>query len=77
MIMHLRPNVINVLAKTWFTKTNIQQKMFDFYLNFSFIYINIFANTYMKNNKFNLFYQYMLLFTNIKQFSNLLKINKK
>ena len=51
--------------------------MFDFYLNFFFIYINIFANTYMKNNKFNLFYQYMLLFTNIKQFSNLLKINKK
>ena len=30
MILHLKPKVINVLAKTWFTKTNFQQKMLNY-----------------------------------------------
>ena len=58
MILHLKLKVVNVLAKTWFTKTN-------------------FANTYIKNAQFNLSYQYMLLLTKVKQFSNSLEIKKE
>ena len=47
------------------------------YIAYFFLYINIFANTDMKNTQFNLFYQCMLLLTKVKQFSNLLKIKKK
>ena len=34
-----------------------------------FLYINIFANTCMKNDQFEFFYQYMLSLTKVKQFS--------
>ena len=40
-------------------------------------YINIFGNTCIKNAQFNLFYQYLLLLSNVKHFSNLLKIKKE
>ena len=46
-------------------------------LAYFFLYLNVFANTCIKNTKFNLFYQYMLLLTKVKQFSNLLKIKKE
>ena len=46
-------------------------------LAYFFLYLNVFANTCTKNTKFNLFYQYMLLLTKVKQFSNLLKIKKE
>ena len=42
-----------------------------------FLDINIFANTYIKNAQLDLLYQYMLLLTKGKQFSNLLKIKKE
>ena len=37
MILHLKPKVMNVLAKDWFVKTNLQQKKFHFQPNFFFI----------------------------------------
>ena len=30
MILHLKPKVVNVLAKNWFIKTNPQKKLFPF-----------------------------------------------
>ena len=37
MILHLKSKVMNVLAKDWFVKTNLQQKKFHFQPNFFFI----------------------------------------
>ena len=54
-------------------KPILNKKCVVFGLYFSFA--SIFANTLIKNPQFNLFYQYMLLLTGVKQFSKLL--NKK
>ena len=74
MILHVKPKVINVLAKTWFIKPVFNKKRSIFSLIFPLY--KYFANTCIKNAQFNLFCQYMLLLTKVKQFSNLLKIKK-
>ena len=65
MILNLKAKVVSDPAKTWFIKINKHLK-----------HINIFANIRIQNTQFNLFYQYMLLLTKVKQFLNLLKIKK-
>ena len=54
-------------------KPVFNKKMFNFWSIF-FLHINIFANKCINNARFNLFYQYVLLLTKEKQFSNLLKL---
>ena len=34
MILHRKPKVVNVMAKSWFIRTNLQQKIFNFSLIF-------------------------------------------
>ena len=72
IILHLKPKVVNVLTKTWVKLVFYKKGLAKF-----FLYRNIFANSCIKNAQFNIFYQYMLLLTKVKQFSNLLKIKKK
>ena len=72
IIMHRKPKVVNVLTKTWVKLVFYKKGLAKF-----FLYRNIFANSCIKNAQFNIFYQYMLLLTKVKQFSNLLKIKKK
>ena len=58
---------------TWYKKKQSLMQCLAYF----FLYLNVFANTCIKNTKSNLFYQYMLLLTKVKQFSNLLKIKKE
>ena len=62
-------------------KLGVVEPIFDkkcsiFSLTFS-LYKNIFANTYIKNTQFNLFCQYMLLLTKVKQVFKLIKDKKE
>ena len=70
-----QPKLVNVLAKTWLLKPIFNKKCLIFSLYVFFI--SIFANICIKNAQFNLFYQYMLLLTQVKLFSNLLNIKKE
>ena len=56
-------------------KPIFNKKCLIFSLYFSFV--SIFANACIKSGQFNLFYQYMLLLTKGKQFSNLLNMKKE
>ena len=60
MILNLKPQVINVLAKTWFIKTRV------------FLYINTFANTCIKNTQFNL----LPIYVAIDQSKTVFKLTK-
>ena len=50
--------------------------MFNF-LAKGFLYINIFANTWIKNAHFNPFCQYMFLLTKVKQAFKLMRHKKE
>ena len=47
------------------------------FIAYFFLYINIFANTWIKNPHFNLFCQYILLLTKVKQVFKLIKDKKE
>ena len=47
------------------------------FLAYFFLYVNIFANTWIKNPHFNLFCQYILLLTKVKQVFKLIKDKKE
>ena len=68
IILYLKPKVDNVLTKTS-VRPVFYKKCFAWFI----LYINIFENTCIKNAKFNIFYQYVLFLTKVKQFSNLKK----
>ena len=74
MILHLKPKVVNVLAKTWFIRANLQQKMFNFSSDFSFIKITL--QTHASRMPNLTFSANMLLLNKVKQVFKLIKDKK-
>ena len=76
---HKKLNTNDSVVNNW-QKLDLLKPIFNKkYSIFTLIFhlYKYFANKYTKNAQFNLFYQYMPLFTKVKQFSKLLKTKKK